>query len=129
LKKEDTRRWKASCVHWMAEWTLWKWLYYQSHLYIQCNPNQNGKFFLRLHRGRKIIPKVRMDAQKTSNTQTNAEQKRATPQVFKLYYIGAGYHWLIPIILAPWKAEIRRIMFRCQCRYTVHETWPQKNLT
>jgi hypothetical protein len=52
-----------------------------------------------------------MEAQKTSNTQTNAEQKRATPQEFKLYYIGVGHQWLIPTILAPWEAEIRRIMF------------------
>jgi hypothetical protein len=28
--KEDTRKWKSSHVHGLAELMLWKWLYYQN---------------------------------------------------------------------------------------------------
>jgi hypothetical protein len=45
----------------------------KSILYVQCNPYQNSNDIL--HRDRKVIPKVRMGAQKTRNSQSNSEPK------------------------------------------------------
>jgi hypothetical protein len=45
----------------------------KSNLHIQHNPYQNSKNIH--HRHRKINPKVHMETQKTSNIQSNSEQK------------------------------------------------------
>jgi hypothetical protein len=37
----------------------------------------------------------------------------------------AGSWWLMPVILAPWEAEIRRIAVQGQLRQIVHETLSQ----
>jgi hypothetical protein len=45
----------------------------KSNLRVQRNPPQYSNDFL--HRDRKTIPKVHMEAQKTMNSQSNSEQK------------------------------------------------------
>jgi hypothetical protein len=44
-----------------------------SNLHVQCNPHQNPNGVL--HRDRKASTKVHLKAQKTSNSQSNPEQK------------------------------------------------------
>jgi hypothetical protein len=41
----------------------------------------------------------------------------------------ARHQWLTPVMLAIWKAEIRRIMARSQLRQVFLETLSQKHLT
>lgn len=45
----------------------------QSYLQIHCNPYQNSNDIL--HRTRKIYPKIHMEAQKSSHSPSNLEQK------------------------------------------------------
>jgi hypothetical protein len=48
-------------------------------LYVQYSPHHNSIDIL--HRDRKVIPKVHMEAQKTSNSQGNHASKIARPEV------------------------------------------------
>jgi hypothetical protein len=59
----------------------------ESNLHVQCNPHQNPKDVL--HRDRKINPKVHLEAEKTSNSQCNPEQKRATLELSQ--YLTSNY--------------------------------------
>jgi hypothetical protein len=60
----------------------------KSNLQIQCNPHLNSNDIL--HRNRKTNPKINLEAQKTSNSHSNTEQKHnaggITIPYFKVYY-------------------------------------------
>jgi hypothetical protein len=70
-----------------VESTLWKWLYYQSNLHVQCNPYQNSNNIL--HRNRKINGEIHMETQKISNGQSNCEQK--SPMLEASQYLTSNY--------------------------------------
>jgi hypothetical protein len=76
LKKEinkDMRRWKDSPAHRSQNHYGENVYTTKSNLYVQCNPYQN--FNNILHWDREVNLKVHMEAQKTSNSQSNSELK------------------------------------------------------
>jgi hypothetical protein len=69
LTLEDGKIFHA-CV--LVELTLSKWPYYQGNLHVQCNPYQNSNDIL--HINRKINLERHMEAQITSNSQSDSYQ-------------------------------------------------------
>jgi hypothetical protein len=64
---------ESSHAHGLAESILWKWLYYQKWLHVQCNPHQNSNDIH--HRDWIINPKTHLKTQKTANSQGSTGQK------------------------------------------------------
>jgi hypothetical protein len=74
MKKDiDEENRKISCTHGLAESISLKWLHYQKQSICSMQSHQNSNDIS--HRGRKINPKVNMEAPKTLNSQGNTEQK------------------------------------------------------
>jgi hypothetical protein len=90
--RKTTEDRKIAHGHGLAKSVLWKWLYYQSNIHVQCNSHQNSNKTL-------INPKVHLQAQETVNSQGKIDQKE---QHYRFTNPTSNYN------TQPWKALAQR---------------------